>query len=437
MNSPPAEGTTARAALVPAPGTPDGAAVVRRLPGRNRTKADVTVYRTTGGDLVAVKDYTLRPWWVRHSLGRLLVARECRAYAIAEGLAGLPRFLGRRGRFALAVEWIDALPLARFENGSVPPERFERLSAVVEGLHARGLALADLHYRDVLLGNDGRVWVVDLAAACTLGPRPGRLRRTLFEHFRKADHFAIARLRARFAGEDAAAAVAAADPAVRRWHRRARRAKWIWDRLRGAERLAPVDDHWRFGAAREDGYDTRLAALRRACVLALAGVVVAFAQPTPARIAAGGLPLVLGEALRVWAAGHLVKNDTLVTSGPYRYLRNPLYLGRLSIFTGLCLMCPLPRGLHWLVLLAGWLVFFGYYLPRKERVEPARLRALHGEAYERYRREVPSLLPRPTPWPPAAAGRWSAARALGNREHWMVAALAGIAAWLLWRAYSG
>jgi hypothetical protein len=38
-------------------------------------------------------------------------------------------------------------------------------------------------------------------------------------------------------------------------------------------------------------------------------------------------------------------------------------------------------------------VFLGYYMPRKERVEPARLLEYHGAAYARYRDAVPSIVP--------------------------------------------
>ncbi len=222
----------------------DSLPVVRRISGRNRTKAEVRVYRTPDGD-VALKDYSARPWLIRNLLGRMLIRREARAYAVAEGLPGLPRCLGRVGPFALAVEWIDAPPLAKFDDASVAPERFDDLERVLAGLHGRGVALVDLSYRDLLLARDGTVHVVDLAMAHLLGNRPGRIRRRLFEHFRAADRFALARLRARFVGEDPRAAVAAADPRVLAWHRRARRIKWRWDRLRGATRLPPIDDHWR------------------------------------------------------------------------------------------------------------------------------------------------------------------------------------------------
>jgi protein-S-isoprenylcysteine O-methyltransferase Ste14 len=182
-------------------------------------------------------------------------------------------------------------------------------------------------------------------------------------------------------------------------------------------------------------YDRLLALARLVAAYALVGVMLALARPTPWHVAAGAIFVIIGEVLRVWSAGHLVKNEMLVTSGPYRYTRNPLYLGRLLIFTGLCVMARLPYGASWLILLAGWAVFFGYYVPRKERVEPERLRQLHGDAYERYFREVPALLPMLAAWEGAAAGRWSGERALRNREHWMVVGLAAVVAFLLWRAY--
>jgi protein-S-isoprenylcysteine O-methyltransferase Ste14 len=179
-----------------------------------------------------------------------------------------------------------------------------------------------------------------------------------------------------------------------------------------------------------------LATTRLVVVYLLVGALLFWARPTPLDVALGA-PLVLcGELLRLWAAGHLVKNETLVTAGPYRYTRNPLYLGRLTIFVGLCVMARLPHGAHWGVLVAGLVVFFGYYLPRKERVEPARLLELHGESFERYRREVPALLPLHGAWKHGSVDRWSWSRALANREHWMVLALAAVVAFLLWRSYS-
>jgi len=185
----------------------------------------------------------------------------------------------------------------------------------------------------------------------------------------------------------------------------------------------------------QPSYNRLLGLLRLLALYALVGTLLYFARPTRVGVACGLVLVVLGEALRFWAAGHLWKTMELVTSGPYRFTRNPLYLGRLSIFSGLCVMARLPYGIHWVVLLSGWLVFFGYYLPRKERVEPNRLKAVHGESYERYRRAVPALFPALRPYADATDGPWSAERMLRNREHWMVLGLLAASALLVWRAY--
>ncbi len=185
----------------------------------------------------------------------------------------------------------------------------------------------------------------------------------------------------------------------------------------------------------ERSYRRSVGVFRVGATFLLVAVLVAFAHPTPLSVTAGFVVTALGEAVRFWAAGHLLKTQELVTSGPYRYTRNPLYLGRLLIFTGLCVMCLLPYGANWIVLVSGYAIFFGYYLPRKERVEPARLREVHGEAFERYHRAVPALFPSPRPFPDASGLGWSSDRMFRNREHWMVVGILAITLLLLWRAY--
>ena len=175
--------------------------------------------------------------------------------------------------------------------------------------------------------------------------------------------------------------------------------------------------------------------LRLAALFLALLTLLTIARPTPLSVSIGFVPLALGEAIRFWAAGHLFKTKKLITSGPYRYTRNPLYLGRLLIFSGLAWMAQLPYQLHWLVLLSGYAIFFGYYLPRKERVEPQRLRIIHGDRYQRYFLAVHALWPRRTAWPGGDADGWYASRMLRNREHWMVVGLLLATLFLLVRAY--
>lgn len=180
-------------------------------------------------------------------------------------------------------------------------------------------------------------------------------------------------------------------------------------------------------------YNKILGNLRRAGTVVLILAAVYFARPAPLPLVGGVVLVVLGEAVRFWAAGHLLKTKELVTGGPYRHTRNPLYLGRLLILSGLAIMINLPYGGSWIALVAGWALFFGYYLPRKERVEPARLAGVHGEAYERYFRAVPALWPKLRPYDEGPGSRWTMARMLRNREHYMVVGLLLVVLFFVWR----
>jgi hypothetical protein len=214
------------------PGRLRGVVPVRRIEGRNWTKADVEFYDVEGFR-VAVKTYAPRNAVARNTLGRWLIRREATAFGAIAGISAVPRFVGRIGPFAIATRWVDAVPLREHTGGLLDDGVFDRLAAIVDEFHARGVALADLHHRDVLLAADGSLYVLVLATAWVLGSRPGPLRRYLFERFCESDRVNLARMRARFTGGDPAAAVASVSPAAAAWHRRGRAAKSVLNRLRG------------------------------------------------------------------------------------------------------------------------------------------------------------------------------------------------------------
>jgi protein-S-isoprenylcysteine O-methyltransferase Ste14 len=94
-----------------------------------------------------------------------------------------------------------------------------------------------------------------------------------------------------------------------------------------------------------------------------------------------------GEALRIWAAGHLQKDQILSTGGPYRMIRNPLYLGSFLIALGFCLIA----GSMWI-----WILFAIYFIVCYVPViqyEERILREKFPTDYERYADEVPALYP--------------------------------------------
>ena len=204
----------------------------RRLPGRNATKADVFQYELDGR-LLAVKDYTARPRWIRNTLGRWLVRREVAAYRAAAGIPEVPILVGRLSPFAFATSWIDATPLSALHDRRVDPGVFDGLDRALAALHGRGVALGDLHHRDVLVSEGGRTFVVDFATAWLAPPGAGPFRRAIFRRLAEQDRLAAARLRARFTGANEEQLLASMPAgALRRW-RRGRALKRLIGRLRG------------------------------------------------------------------------------------------------------------------------------------------------------------------------------------------------------------
>jgi len=206
---------------------------VRVIRGRNVSKADVGFYRLDGMGVVA-KDYRRRPFLIRQTVGRFFTRREAAAYRAAAGIPGIPEFLGRVGPCALTMRWIEGTPLSALAGSHIEPAFFDRAASILEALHDRGIALGDLHHRDMLVAPDGSPWLVDFAMAWVAGQNAGWLRRSVFRRFQELDRVALARMRARFTGEDETATVlATAGPSAAAMHSRGRRIKRLWDRLRG------------------------------------------------------------------------------------------------------------------------------------------------------------------------------------------------------------
>ncbi len=124
----------------------------------------------------------------------------------------------------------------------------------------------------------------------------------------------------------------------------------------------------------------------------------------------GAVIAAIGELLRIWGCGHLVKTKELIISGPYAHLRHPLYTGTYLITFGFCMMA----GMWWL-LIVSQLVYALYYYPRKEVVEGFRLAAIYGEEYYKYARAVPALIPSLKPYGKSDK-KWSFKRVVKNSE---------------------
>lgn len=148
--------------------------------------------------------------------------------------------------------------------------------------------------------------------------------------------------------------------------------------------------------------------------------VLWLAQPTARSLAIGGVVAAIGEAIRVWAAGHLEKGREVTTSGPYAFTRHPLYLG--SVLIGIGLALASVRAVVAVLVLA----YLGITLTAAIRTEEAHLTEKFGVAYPAYRAGRA----------PGEARRFSAARAVRNREYRAILGLLLVMALLAWKTAS-
>jgi len=138
-----------------------------------------------------------------------------------------------------------------------------------------------------------------------------------------------------------------------------------------------------------------------------AAIVVWLATPTPRSLMIGAAIAVIGESIRVWAAGHLEKSKEVTQSGPYRYTRHPLYLGSSLIGIGMAVIAN-----NWIVA-AIVIAYLALTLTAAMRSEEAHLREKFGDAYDAYAEKRALQVERPFSW----------RRAIYNREHHTIAGL--------------
>ncbi|MGZ3507066.1 MAG: methyltransferase family protein [Vulcanimicrobiaceae bacterium] len=146
-----------------------------------------------------------------------------------------------------------------------------------------------------------------------------------------------------------------------------------------------------------------------------------FRNYTPAFVAAGarwgdagvGAALIVAVLftlicflIRAWGSAYLssgivwnpnARTDALLVDGPFRYTRNPLYLGNLLMVLGLGVLAT-PLGY------AVTIVLHLLFIRALIRWEEQGLSLRYGDAFERYRAQVPAYLPRLFPAPAQLAG---------------------------------
>ncbi|MCY4401379.1 MAG: isoprenylcysteine carboxylmethyltransferase family protein [Candidatus Poribacteria bacterium] len=168
-------------------------------------------------------------------------------------------------------------------------------------------------------------------------------------------------------------------------------------------------------------------------------VLLYFANPTWISISISILFITIGESLRIWSVGYaggmtrataLGAARDLVTTGPYSYVRNPLYLGNLLLSIGVTLF----TNVHWLIpiLIVGYII---QYLPIIT-VEEVYLLESCGTVYQTYQEQVPRFLPHFHPYPNPSYHDFSWSRAIKSEKRTLTAIIFVIGLILIRTAYN-
>lgn len=153
-----------------------------------------------------------------------------------------------------------------------------------------------------------------------------------------------------------------------------------------------LKQHW-FRRSRKADYD-RPRHQRRLIEFAVLSSAVVLADPTATSLIVGAIVSVLGEGLRIAAAGYGYNIGDVSVRGPYRFLRHPHLLGTALFCWGICLAGrnPYAMGLG--------MVLIGILLHIEAKRDEQRLSRRLGPGYAEYHFNVPAFMPQLWPLAP-------------------------------------
>jgi protein-S-isoprenylcysteine O-methyltransferase Ste14 len=121
--------------------------------------------------------------------------------------------------------------------------------------------------------------------------------------------------------------------------------------------------------------------------LGIACLILIATQIKPAWFFPGLLVSILGEAFQVWCLSTIKTQKNLTVTGPYMFMRNPMYIGRFFLVLGILMM----TGNVWIMLVFAALYYF--YMVNRVKREENVLAELFGKDYEDYCRDVNRYIP--------------------------------------------
>lgn len=167
-----------------------------------RSIGDADVYRLTlDGCTYLIKTYINRPKFIRWLIGRRCLRNEFHKLSLVQalGVVRAPKPYALLEKDTLAIEFLhDTIPLKTPE--SMVPDRypdhdfFHELAAMVRSLHAAGISHGDLRRANILVGKDGRPYLIDFATTVQCSPAAAPWCRAMARLFINSDNFSLAKI---------------------------------------------------------------------------------------------------------------------------------------------------------------------------------------------------------------------------------------------------
>ncbi|MBX3729025.1 MAG: phosphotransferase [Candidatus Sumerlaeia bacterium] len=174
----------------------------------------------TAPDRRVWKTFRRSPWFLRHTVGRVVTAREARNLRLLEGLPRIPRLLARPHPWTIEMSFLDAEGLPdRGEAGQPAADFFAELERLVAEMHARGLNHGDLRRLNLMrLRGSGEPCLIDFAQSMW-SPSPHSLfHRLILRRAFRVDRLKLLKLKKWYLGWEGLTEVERADLAAIPWY---------------------------------------------------------------------------------------------------------------------------------------------------------------------------------------------------------------------------
>lgn len=143
--------------------------------------ATVFRYRDENTD-ITIKDFSSSPWLVKNTLGRLFVKNEGNKIKALEDTNIVAKNVKFLSPYTLSFDFIKGDVLKKIENKTLDKDIFLEFEKKVNKMHEKNIVHLDLrNFGNIILGEDGKLYLIDFQSAIKIEKFPKKLKKILFD----------------------------------------------------------------------------------------------------------------------------------------------------------------------------------------------------------------------------------------------------------------